>query len=117
MSLTCYLLSNDNYNLSEAVNAVAGNICRCTGYHSIERAIDSVIGKLKSEKKSNIAKLLTEHNMLPEYFIDIDSALQYSCGFKPVIINFKLPTKYSILLLNGSINGYLQVLRNPIPFF
>jgi carbon-monoxide dehydrogenase small subunit len=50
MSTHALLAENANPNRAEIVKAVAGNLCRCTGYQSIIGAIDAVANRL-SEKK------------------------------------------------------------------
>ncbi len=75
MSLTAYLLNNNEYSLEEAKNAVAGNICRCTGYHSILRAIDLIIKGLKREDNINSTQFLIRKKIIPEYFTGIRNQL------------------------------------------
>jgi xanthine dehydrogenase small subunit len=50
VALTGYFLGNDRPDPESAEDAVAGNLCRCTGYASIRRAI---------------ARLLEQHRALP----------------------------------------------------
>jgi xanthine dehydrogenase small subunit len=50
-----------------ALAAVDGNICRCTGYKSIERALGRIVGLLQ-EKKA--------HELLPAYFKEIPGRLR-----------------------------------------
>lgn len=76
MSATCYLLNNTKYSHDDAINSIAGNICRCTGYHSIIRAVDKVIADLKDAAESNHISYLIEKNVLPETFVDIESKLK-----------------------------------------
>ncbi len=42
ISLTGYLLNSRKFDKNEAINAIAGNICRCTGYHSILRSLEKI---------------------------------------------------------------------------
>jgi len=47
MILTTYALLNENQNPTEAEirRAIAGNVCRCTGYAKIVKAVQSLAGK------------------------------------------------------------------------
>ncbi len=77
VSLTGYLLNNAKYEAEKAVNAIAGNICRCTGYTSIKRVISDLLENLNSSDhngKDRIAYLI-KNDILPEYFSKINKLL------------------------------------------
>jgi carbon-monoxide dehydrogenase small subunit len=50
MSTHALLAENANPNRTEIVKAVAGNLCRCTGYQNIIGAIDAAAHRLSKEK-------------------------------------------------------------------
>ncbi len=73
-----YLLNNSKLVYSEAINAVAGNICRCTGYtsikHAIKRLIDNVI--LSPIADESHLQSLIDLNLIPKYFLEIPAKLK-----------------------------------------
>jgi len=77
MSLTNFCIDASAKTEEMAVSAIDGNICRCTGYKSIERACAALVGGQRSvagEKKSNL-KIAIEKEIVPEYFANIEERL------------------------------------------
>lgn len=78
-----YFIANENYKLDDAVQFVAGNICRCTGYAGIKRALSSTIDFLNSsikrtngKNKSNLNELI-RIKLIPDYFASIPERLKF----------------------------------------
>jgi xanthine dehydrogenase small subunit len=75
MSLTGESLSTRKTTRESAVNAVSGNICRCTGYKSIERAAEAISVALKDKDINDPVGWLVKQRHLPEYFLTIPDKL------------------------------------------
>lgn len=73
ISLTAHLLSA---NSSNSKMAISGNICRCTGYKSIEKAADEVDNLKDTLLKGSEIDLMIEKGWLPEYFATIEGRLR-----------------------------------------
>jgi xanthine dehydrogenase small subunit len=77
-SLTGYVIGHPELNREDAENAIAGNICRCTGYASIKRTVNNVIEQLSAltlNSQSHIVALV-ENKILPAYFLTIENRLK-----------------------------------------
>ncbi len=76
VSLTGYFLQNEKVNLTGALTAIDGNICRCTGFASIIRAVEAVVNALQYDITiENKLKRLINKGLVPEYFSEIPSRL------------------------------------------
>lgn len=73
LSLTGFALSAESFSYTAVIDALDGNLCRCTGYASIRRAA----AKLAEVLKKNVPEgedripVLVEQEVLPEYFLGI----------------------------------------------
>ncbi|MBL7813588.1 MAG: molybdopterin-dependent oxidoreductase [Saprospiraceae bacterium] len=74
MSLTGFALDNKT-TFEKGVKAVDGNICRCTGYKSIERAIAGLVEKLDNRPDEKTLDWLIEQGFVPAYLKDIKERL------------------------------------------
>lgn len=77
MSMTGYTLCTDTPTTKGMMQAIDGNVCRCTGYASIKRAIERVVGEL-SDGITTTERLtyLAEKRVIPQYFLTIPERLQ-----------------------------------------
>lgn len=78
MSLAGFCLSDKKAGVENAVASVDGNICRCTGYKSIERAAGKVaeLMALRQPQGDSVIEFVTKKKVLPEYFSGIKDKLQ-----------------------------------------
>lgn len=77
MSLAGFCLGNKEATNENAVAAVDGNICRCTGYKSIERASAKVAAIMNERNGEEAAVFVTKKKILPGYFATIKNRLQF----------------------------------------
>jgi len=74
VALTGFALSNSDKNYTNAIDAISGNICRCTGYKAIEKAAHQVVKKLDNNTNTTFNWLI-ENQFIPEYFKNIPQRL------------------------------------------
>ncbi len=77
ISLTGYLLNNEVVDPDEAVSALDGNICRCTGYQSIKRSVYSITKIIHGEDiiEGDHLNTLIQNKIIPKYFANIHERL------------------------------------------
>ncbi len=75
MSLTGHTMAYEPSEEKSAIDSVNGNICRCTGYKSIERAAISISKMLKDKNPKDPLNWLIQHHFLPSYFKEIPERL------------------------------------------
>jgi len=104
VSLAGYALCKNEATYKGAIDAVNGNICRCTGYKSIERAVEKIAGKLGERKGADAITFGVENNFLPAYFTGIKDKLLALT--KP--INKDSNQNGSLKYLGGGTDLYVQ---------
>lgn len=78
VAMTEYLLNTATFELDEALIAVAGNLCRCTGYASIRRALGRLIDQLRdplTAAEGHRVGALVEAGVLPRHFLEVEAEL------------------------------------------
>lgn len=76
MSLTGFVLNDTTKEYDDAIKAIDGNICRCTGYKSIERAAAILSEKINDKPHEETINWLVENNFIPSYFLKIKDQLK-----------------------------------------
>lgn len=75
MSFTGLALAKEKSTKAKAIAAVSGNICRCTGYKSIEKAAEEIASVYSNKDVDKPIEWLVNNNFLPEYFLNIPKRL------------------------------------------
>lgn len=75
MSLTGHSLSSVPATEKSTIAAIDGNICRCTGYKSLERAAVRLTAKLEQRPMEDNLAWLSEKQFVPGYFAGIPTQL------------------------------------------
>ncbi len=101
VSLTGFCLSNSEPSYQDAIAAIDGNICRCTGYKSIERAAKHITGSLTGKDQNETIQWLVDKAFIPSYFKDIPARLKK--------LNPVKKTNYNGTLVGGGTDLYVQI--------
>ena len=75
-SMSGYALTCSESNLENAISSIDGNICRCTGYKTIELAAAKVTEQLVKKDQSQPLSWLVKNDFIPDYFLTIEERLQ-----------------------------------------
>ncbi|HEX6426846.1 MAG TPA: FAD binding domain-containing protein, partial [Niastella sp.] len=75
VSLAGFCLSEKNATAQNAIAAIDGNICRCTGYKSIERAAGKVAQLMQERQSAEPTAFVSEQKILPAWFATIKQRL------------------------------------------
>jgi len=103
MSMTGFCIDKTDKTSEMAVSAVDGNICRCTGYKSIERACDKLVsGEWSVVSKENL-ELAIKQNIVPSYFTEIETRLKDLQSKKP-----KQDSPNQKFIVGGGTDLYVQ---------
>ena len=102
MSLTGFCIDNTVKTPEMAVSAIDGNICRCTGYKSIERAAAMISGR--SSVASDQPQESIDANIVPGYFNTIAERLSVMVGNQ----TGPLATDQRPLFVGGGTDLYVQ---------
>lgn len=75
-SMCGYALTCAEPTIEDAISAIDGNICRCTGYKTIERASAQLASKLALKDQDNAMPWLVANEFVPDYFLGIEQKLK-----------------------------------------
>jgi xanthine dehydrogenase small subunit len=103
VSLAGFCLSKKEPTTQNAIAAVDGNICRCTGYKSIERAAEEIAHCLKDKGDEDPSIYVSRKGILPPYFSGIKERLR----ILSLSTNGELKT-HSSQFIGGGTDLYVQ---------
>jgi xanthine dehydrogenase small subunit len=112
ISLSAWLAESERLDISGALKAVDGNLCRCTGYGAIRRAAERLVREFADLPADRMARLriLVERSVLPA------SVLEYADSAAELLADTGKPTEDSSAeartVLGGGTDFYV---RNPEP--
>jgi xanthine dehydrogenase small subunit len=105
MSLTGFCVDETEKSAASAISAIDGNICRCTGYKSIERAAQRISGQLSAVNgQQSLLEFAIQKGIVPEYFSGIKNRL---LELNQKTQNSKLKTQNSFFV-GGGTDLYVQ---------
>ncbi len=75
LSLTGFCLASPALSYEEALDALDGNICRCTGYVAIRNAARALAEKLAPDAKAPRLQAMIDAGVVPGWFRDVPAQL------------------------------------------
>ncbi len=76
VSMTGYAIEKSQATSNSCNDAISGNICRCTGYKSIEKAGVAIEDKLQKKNTNDSIAWLIKEGFIPNYFETIPEKLK-----------------------------------------
>jgi xanthine dehydrogenase small subunit len=101
MSLAGFCLGDKEPTYENAIASIDGNICRCTGYKSIERAAAKVASIMQQRNEEEPVSFVAKQKILPEYFAEIKNQLK---SLQPLAFS----PKPSAFFVGGGTDLYVQ---------
>ncbi|MBU2996623.1 FAD binding domain-containing protein [Cellulophaga baltica] len=100
LSLTGFTFSGKENTNENIMAAISGNICRCTGYKSIQRAATDIATKLEALELDNKMAWLVANSFIPEYFLTIPDKIKK--------IPVKQESEANSFVVSGGTDMYVQ---------
>jgi xanthine dehydrogenase small subunit len=104
MSFAGFCLNRKTPTYQQAIASIDGNICRCTGYKSIERAAEKITKLLDGRGGEEPSSFAGRNQILPSYFLNIKDKLEQLLSQS----NGQLETENSTGYIGGGTDLYVQ---------